>query len=92
VMAGVQKRVIRTGAVRWDVRYRDDARRQRKRSFERKVDATRFARSVETAILLSMSLEISCPPTRKAHFRVTPSHATAVSPGSPPPNDATERR
>jgi integrase len=50
-MADIQKRVTRTGAVRWDVRYRDDARRQRKRSFERKVDATRFARSVETDLL-----------------------------------------
>jgi hypothetical protein len=50
-MADVQKRGTRTGAVRWDVRYREDARRQRKRSFERKVDATRFARSVETDLL-----------------------------------------
>ena len=40
-MADIQKRQTKSG-VRWDVRYRDDARRQRKRSFERKVDAQRF--------------------------------------------------
>ena len=49
-MADVQKRETAAG-VRWDVRYRDDARKQRKRSFERKVDAVRFARSVETDLL-----------------------------------------
>ena len=49
-MADVQKRET-AGGVRWDVRYRDDARKQRKRSFERKVDAVRFARSVETDLL-----------------------------------------
>ena len=50
-MADVQKRVTASGEVRWDVRYRDDARRQRKRSFERKVDAMRFGRAVETDLL-----------------------------------------
>ena len=50
-MADVQRRVTKAGEVRWDVRYRDDARHQRKRSFERKVDAQRFARSVETDLL-----------------------------------------
>ena len=50
-MADVQRRVTKTGEVRWDVRYREDARHQRKRSFERKVDAQRFARSVETDLL-----------------------------------------
>lgn len=49
-MADVQKRDT-AGGTRWDVRYRDDARKQRKRSFERKVDAVRFARSVETDLL-----------------------------------------
>ncbi len=49
-MADVQKRQVADG-VRWDVRYRDDARKQRKRSFERKVDAVRFARTVETDLL-----------------------------------------
>jgi hypothetical protein len=43
--------VTRSGEVRWDVRYRDDARQQRKRRFERKLDAQRFARSVETDLL-----------------------------------------
>ena len=47
----VQRRVTKAGEVRWDVRYRDDARQQRKRSFERKLDAQRFARSVETDLL-----------------------------------------
>ena len=50
-MADVQKRVTASGELRWDVRYRDDARRQRKRSFERKVDALRFGRAVETDLL-----------------------------------------
>ena len=50
-MADLQKRVTASGEVRWDVRYRDDARRQRKRSFERKLDAQRFARGVETDLL-----------------------------------------
>jgi integrase len=50
-MADVQRRVNKSGEVRWDVRYRDDARQQRKRSFERKLDAQRFARSVETDML-----------------------------------------
>jgi integrase len=50
-MADIQKRVTQAGDVRWDVRYRDGDRRQRKRSFERKLDAQRFARSVETDLL-----------------------------------------
>ncbi len=50
-MADVRRRVTTAGATRWDVRYRDDARRQRKRSFERKVDAVRFGRAVETDLL-----------------------------------------
>lgn len=49
-MADIQKRVT-SGGVRWDVRYRDDSRRQRKKSFERKVDAQRFAASVETDLM-----------------------------------------
>jgi hypothetical protein len=31
-MADLQRRVTKSGEVRWDVRYRDDARQQRKRS------------------------------------------------------------
>lgn len=50
-MADVRKRVTKSGAVRWDVRYRNAARQQRKRSFERKLDAQRFARAVETDLL-----------------------------------------
>ena len=50
-MADVQKRTNKSGEVRWDVRYRDDTRRQRKRGFERKLDAQRFARSVGTDLL-----------------------------------------
>src|SRR6476620_11177836 len=50
-MADLQKRITKSGAVRWDVRYRDHARGQRKRSFDRKLDAQRFARSVETDLL-----------------------------------------
>ncbi len=46
-MADIQKRAS-AGGVRWDVRYRDESRRQRKKSFHRKVDAQRFAASVET--------------------------------------------
>lgn len=49
-MADIQKRQTSTG-VRWDVRYRDEARRQRKRTFDRKVDAQRFASSVETDLV-----------------------------------------
>jgi hypothetical protein len=40
-MADLQRRVTKAGEVRWDVRYRDDARQQRKR----RLDAQRFARS-----------------------------------------------
>ena len=49
-MADIQKRQTNKG-VRWDVRYRDDGNRQRKRSFARKVDAQHFANSVETDLL-----------------------------------------
>lgn len=49
-MADIQKRQTDNG-VRWDVRYRDDARRQRKRTFDRKVDAQRFAATVETDLV-----------------------------------------
>src|SRR5262245_58502196 len=50
-MADVQKRLTKSGETRWDVRYRDHARGQRKRSFERKLDAERLARAVETDLL-----------------------------------------
>jgi hypothetical protein len=56
-MADVQKRVTKTGQVRWDVRYRDHAWEQRKRSFERKLDAQRFARAVEMDLLRGDSID-----------------------------------
>ena len=48
-MADIQKRITASGT-RWDVRYRDETLRQRKKTFDRKVDAQRFAHSVETDI------------------------------------------
>ncbi len=49
-MADIRKRASASGT-RWDVRYRDETRRQRKKTFERKVDAQRFANSVETDLV-----------------------------------------
>ena len=34
----------------WQVRYRDDCRRDRRKAFDRKIDAERFARAVETQL------------------------------------------
>jgi Phage integrase, N-terminal SAM-like domain len=45
-MASVRKRVI-GGRIAWEVRYRDPDRRHRGKTFRRKLDADRFARSVE---------------------------------------------
>src|SRR5262249_3173648 len=50
-VADVRRRRTAAGETRWDVRYRDDARRQRKRTFDRKADAVRFSRGVETDLL-----------------------------------------
>ncbi|MEM7093720.1 MAG: tyrosine-type recombinase/integrase [Actinomycetota bacterium] len=50
-MADIQKRKTTSGETRWDVRYRDEGRRQRKKTFERKVDAQRFANTVEADLL-----------------------------------------
>jgi len=50
-VADIQRRSTAKGGVRWDVRHRDEARAQRKRSFARKVDAQRLASSVETDLL-----------------------------------------
>lgn len=50
-MADIQKRRTSSGETRWDVRYRDQSRRQRKKTFARKIDAQRFANSVETDLL-----------------------------------------
>ncbi|GIH49114.1 hypothetical protein Mro03_42930 [Microbispora rosea subsp. rosea] len=49
-MGSVEKRV-RDGKVTYLARWRDDARRQRKRSFSRKIDAERFLAQVEADIL-----------------------------------------
>lgn len=46
-MASVEKRTSGS-SIRYDVRYRDPEGAQRKRTFARKVDADRFANSVET--------------------------------------------
>ena len=50
-MADIQKRKTSAGGTKWDVRYRDEGRRQRKKTFDRKIDATRFANGVETDLL-----------------------------------------
>ncbi len=50
-MADIQKRVVSGGKTKWDVRYRDDTRRQRKRTFDRKIDAQRFVNTVEADLL-----------------------------------------
>ena len=50
-MADIQKRSTANGGTKWDVRYRDGLRRQRKRAFDRKVDAQRFAHSVEADLV-----------------------------------------
>ncbi len=47
-MATVRKRHTASGETRWDVRYWDPQRRQRTRTFQRKIDADRFANLVET--------------------------------------------
>ena len=49
-MADIQKRVTASGT-RWDVRYRDETERQRKKTFDRKIDAQRFANTVETDLV-----------------------------------------
>jgi hypothetical protein len=49
-MADIQKRAT-AGGTKWDVRYRDETQRQRKRTFDRKVDAQRFANAVETDLV-----------------------------------------
>lgn len=49
-MGSVEKRV-RDGKVTWLARWRDDANRQRKRSFGRKVDADRFVTQVEADLM-----------------------------------------
>jgi integrase len=50
-MADIQKRKTSSGETKWDVRYRDEGRRQRKKTFDRKIDATRFANTVEADLL-----------------------------------------
>lgn len=49
-MASIRKRTTSAGNVRWEVVYRDPTSRQRSKSFDRKVDAQRYANNVETDI------------------------------------------
>lgn len=46
-MASIAKRTVKDGSVRYDVVYRDPDNRQRRKTFTRKVDAARFAATVE---------------------------------------------
>lgn len=46
-MGSIDKRLTDTGQPRWDVRYRDPSGKQRKQSFARRSDASRFASTVE---------------------------------------------
>ena len=46
-MASVRKRLIADGSKRYDVVYRDLDRRQRWKTYRRKVDADAFANTVE---------------------------------------------
>ncbi len=50
-MASIEKRTTPSGEIRWDVRYRGTHRRQVKRSFQRKIDAQRFAATAEADVL-----------------------------------------
>lgn len=49
-MASIERRTTAVGEIRWDVRYRAPDRRHRTKTFRRKLDAQRFAHSVETDI------------------------------------------
>lgn len=46
-MASVEKRKTKGGDLRWDVRYRDPAGRLRRKTFQRKADADRYAATTE---------------------------------------------
>ncbi len=50
-MASILKRATTSGETRWDVKYRDTGNRQRMRTFKRKIDAQRFANTVEADVL-----------------------------------------
>lgn len=49
-MASIHRRRTARGEIRWDVRYRDPDQRHRTRTFHRKVDAQKFANTVEADI------------------------------------------
>jgi hypothetical protein len=49
-MASIHRRVTPSGETRWDVRYRDPNRADRSKSFRLKLEAARFAASVEADI------------------------------------------
>ena len=50
-MASTVKRTLPNGETRYLVRYRDDSGKQRAKTFPRKAEATRFASTVEVALL-----------------------------------------
>lgn len=87
-MADVRKRLTNSGEVRWDVRYRDQARQQHKRSFRRKLDAERFARAVETDLLRGDWID---PRRGKEPFEVW-AKQVAGDTGEPQAEDAGELR
>ena len=49
-MASIEKRTTSGGETRWDVRYRGPDRHHRTKTFRRKLDAQRFAHTVETDV------------------------------------------
>ncbi|GLX08583.1 tyrosine-type recombinase/integrase [Microbispora sp. NBRC 16548] len=68
-MGSVEKRV-RDGKVTYLARWRDDARRQRKRSFSRKIDADRFLAQVEADILRGQYVDPSDKTTVIEYSRI----------------------
>ena len=54
-MASIEKR-DRQGKVTWLARWRDETGRQRKRSFNRKIDAQRFATTLRNLVSLLRSV------------------------------------
>jgi hypothetical protein len=45
---------------RWQARWRDEAGRQRKRSFDRKADAERFVAQVKSDLVVRESAGVTC--------------------------------
>ena len=65
-MASVEKQT-RNGKPRWQARWRDDAGQQRKRTFDRKVDADRFLTTVEADLIRGTYLD---PDAGRITFKV----------------------